>query len=59
MISSGWAACPEAETTYFGFSVPLSSPVDDGGRVEGSDLYVYGSVVAVGRDMNGETVSGI
>lgn len=34
-------------------------PVEDCGNVEGSVLYVYGSVVAVGSDMKGETVSGI
>ena len=38
--------------------MPLSLPVEDGGRVEGNDLYVYGSVVAVGNEMNGDTVSG-
>ncbi len=47
-----------AEVTYFGFSAPVVWPVDDEGKVEGSDLYVYGSVVAVGRLMNGDTVKG-
>ena len=44
---------------YFGFCVSLSSPVEDGGRVEGRALYVYGRVVAVGNDMKGDTVSEI
>ncbi len=38
MISSGRAAWPLEEVTYFGFSAPMVSPVDDGGSVEGSDL---------------------
>ncbi len=32
--------------------------VADGGSVEGRVLYVYGRVVAVGRETNGETVRG-
>ena len=35
-----------------------SEPVEEGGSVEGRDLYVYGSVVAVGSDTNGDTVRG-
>lgn len=34
-------------------------PVDEGGNVDGSVLYVYGRVVAVGNEMNGDTVKGI
>jgi hypothetical protein len=30
----------------------------DEGRVEGTALYVYGSVTADGREMNGDTVKG-
>jgi hypothetical protein len=61
MISSGCAACPEAEITYLGFSsVGVDVlPVDDGGKVDGSVLYVYGRVVAVGNEIKGETVRGI
>ena len=59
MISSGWAAWPEDEITYLGLSEPLASPVEDGGRVDGSVLYVYGRVVAVGKEIKGETVKGI
>lgn len=59
MISSGDAAWPERETAYFSRSVPLLSAVDEGGNVDGRGLYVYGSVVAVGNEMNGETVRGI
>lgn len=44
---------------YLSRSAPLESAVEDGGRVEGKALYVYGSVVAVGSDMNGDTVRGI
>ena len=60
MMSSGWAACPDAETTYLGFSSAevVVLPVEEGGRVEGNVLYVYGSVVAVGSEMKGETVRG-
>jgi hypothetical protein len=36
----------------------LGSTVTDGGRIEETDLYVYGSVTEVGRLMKGETVSG-
>lgn len=59
MISSGDAAWPERETTYFSLSLPLLSVVDEGGNVDGKGLYVYGRVVAVGNEMNGETVRGI
>lgn len=59
MISLGFAACPDEDTTYFGFSSPMPAPVEDGGNVDGIDLYVYGNVVAVGSEMNGETVNGI
>lgn len=59
MISPGDAAWPERETTYFTLSEPEESAVDDGGRVDGSGLYVYGRVVAVGSEMKGETVRGI
>ncbi len=38
--------------------MPFMSPVEDGGSVEGRDLYVYGRVVAVGKETKGETVSG-
>lgn len=38
MISSGDAACPEGEMTYFSRSVPEGSTVDEGGRVEGRGL---------------------
>lgn len=59
MISSGCAACPELETTYLDFSSDEEgAPVDDGGSVEGSVLYVYGRVVAEGRDTKGDTVKG-
>jgi hypothetical protein len=58
IISSGCAACPEDDTTYCGLSSPGEDLVDDGGRVEGKLLYVYGRVVAVGRETNGETVNG-
>lgn len=60
MISSGCAAWPDEETTYLGFSSDefVVVPVDDGGSVEGSVLYVYGRVVAVGSEMKGETVRG-
>ena len=58
MISSGWAAWPLDETTYFGFSVPFESTVADGGRDDGTFLYVYGRVTAVGNDINGDTVNG-
>lgn len=48
------------ETTNFGFSSGLDdSGVDEGGRVEGSGLYVYGRVMGLGRLMKGETVRGI
>jgi len=59
MISCGDAACPDFDTTYFSRSTPLASAVDEGGNVDGRGLYVYGSVVAVGSEMNGETVKGI
>ena len=59
MISSGDAAWPERERMYFSLSLPFESAVEDGGRVDGRGLYVYGSVVAVGSEMNGETVKGI
>lgn len=59
MISSGWAAWPEGAITYFARSMPLESAVEDGGRVDGMGLYVYGRVVAVGNEMNGDTVKGI
>lgn len=60
MISSGCAAWPEGDTTYLVLSsVPgAGTPVDEGGRVDGRVLYVYGSVVAVGRETNGDTVNG-
>lgn len=59
IISSGCAACPEDDTTYCDFSSPDDgAPVDEGGKVEGRFLYVYGRVVAVGKDTKGETVSG-
>ena len=38
MISSGDAAWPELDTTYFSRSTPLESAVEDGGNVEGSGL---------------------
>jgi hypothetical protein len=58
IISSGCAAWPEEDTTYWDFSSP-DTPVEDGGNDDGSGLlYVYGSVVAVGRDTNGDTVKG-
>lgn len=39
MISSGWAAFPEDETTYFAFSSPgAGAPVDDAGNVDGRVL---------------------
>ena len=38
MISSGDAAWPDGETTYFSGSVPLGEAVDEGGRVEGRGL---------------------
>ena len=42
MMSSGWAAWPDAETTYLGFSSAevVVLPVEEGGRVEGKVLYV-------------------
>lgn len=60
MISSGCAAWPEEDMTYCAFSSAEEAgvPVDDCGNVDGSVLYVYGSVVAVGKETNGETVSG-
>ena len=58
ITSSGRAPCPLEETTYCGFSVALESTVTDDGRVEGTVLYVYGSVTADGHEMNGETVKG-
>ena len=60
MISSGCAAWPEEDITYCAFSSADEAgvPVDDCGNVDGSVLYVYGSVVAVGKETNGETVSG-
>lgn len=61
-ISSGCAAWPLPETTYCGFEPVAAAvdvvPVEEGGSVEGSVLYVYGRVVAVGREMKGETVRG-
>jgi hypothetical protein len=57
-MSSGWAAWPLDETTYFGFSDPFGSTVTDGGRDDGVLLYVYGRVTAVGNEMNGDTVNG-
>lgn len=36
----------------------MSVEVEEGGSVDGSGLYVYGSGGAVGREMNGDTVSG-
>jgi hypothetical protein len=42
---------------YLGFSAPLSD-ITEGGREEGTDRNVYGSVTAVGRDKKGETVKG-
>lgn len=33
--------------------------MDDAGSVEGRVLYVYGRVVAVGSETNGDTVNGI
>lgn len=59
IISSGCAVCPDGATTYFSLSTPLESAVDEGGRVEGNGLYVYGRVVAVGKEMKGDTVNGI
>jgi hypothetical protein len=56
MISSGCAAWPEEETTYCDLSSP--TPVEGGGNVDGKVLYVYGRVVALGRDTNGDTVKG-
>lgn len=46
---------------YFGFSsiLPDAMPVEEAGSVDGIVLYVYGRVVATGREMNGETVKGI
>lgn len=38
MISSGDAAWPEGERTYFSRSVPEGSAVEEGGRVEGRGL---------------------
>ena len=38
MISSGDAAWPEGETTYFLRSVPEGSAVEEGGSVEGRGL---------------------
>ena len=60
IISSGCAAWPDDETTYGTLSslVEAVVPVDEGGNVEGRVLYVYGKVVAVGRDTNGDTVRG-
>ena len=40
MISSGDAACPEGETTYFSRSVPAESAVEEDGSLEGRDWYV-------------------
>lgn len=41
MISSGDAAWPERETTYFSRSVPVvGSAVEEGGSVEGRGRYV-------------------
>lgn len=59
-MSSGCAACPEGDTTYFVFSSAAEAgvPVDDAGSVDGMVLYVYGRVVAVGRETNGDTVNG-
>jgi hypothetical protein len=57
-MSSGRAPCPLEEITYCGFSLEFESTVIDGGKVEGTLLYVYGSVTAVGKEMNGETVNG-
>lgn len=58
-MSSGCAEYPDEDTTYGTFSSPgCRVPMDDCGRVEGIFLYVYGRVVAVGREMNGETVNG-
>lgn len=57
IISLGCAAWPEEDTTYWDFSSP-DAPVEEGGSVDGRVLYVYGRVVAVGRDTNGDTVSG-
>ena len=57
IISSGCAAWPEEDTTYWDFSSP-DPPVEEGGSVDGRVLYVYGRVVAVGRDTNGDTVRG-
>lgn len=37
-MSSGLAAWPEAETTYFFCSLPWVSAVDEGGRVDGRGL---------------------
>jgi hypothetical protein len=58
MISSGCAAWPDAETTYWDFSSAVAVPVDEGGSVDGRVLYVYGRVVEVGRETNGDTVNG-
>jgi hypothetical protein len=58
MMSSGWAAWPLDETTYFGFSDPLGSTATDGGKDDGVLLYVYGRVTAVGNEMKGDTVNG-
>lgn len=59
-MSSGCAAWPEDDTTYLGFpSLDVAeAAVEDGGKVDGRVLYVYGRVVAVGRETNGETVRG-
>lgn len=37
---------------------PFGGSMQDWGSVEGRDLYVYGRVVWVGRERNGETVRG-
>jgi len=58
MMSSGCAAWPLDDTTYFGFSLSFESTVTDGGREDGTLLYVYGRVTEVGNDMKGETAKG-
>lgn len=60
-MSSGCAACPVDDMMYFGLSsvLPDVLPVVEAGSVDGIVLYVYGRVVAVGREMKGETVKGI
>lgn len=57
-MSSGCATWPLAETTYAAFSVSGDGWITEGGSEVGTLLYVYGSVTAVGNEMNGETVRG-